>query len=660
SIRFSGRDRETDVELRDRAKETLLAASGANSTSIKNALLSISGVNDVKVKENFASGAENYGIVEVIVDTADWFDFSHQENQRKLNDTIDRVRAAGVYVLLKAPKPVYLDGTFQIELASTLKPSPEERTNLEAEVQAEIISYIRNLPMGESLAIAQLTKKILDINVIDNIVDYRLFTWKEYAEGEVTITREGSLSKNLTIPANTPIVSEHKNFQTLTEVIFDENIRSVNVSVKAKLKEKSGELDANASWDNITVDMVNLTITNESPIRWKFDFSEKKRIEVQELEKLIPGKVQFASEIKTLTIDIFMKVKSLDSNKEQLIQEKLTEYFDEIKAPHAITKDEIKGKITGVTIDEIKLVPHLWNDLTVFDGETIEISFVEKATLGLVFIYENIIEVNGAIQLILPVTTKDAEKTEIYQKVRQKITEYLESLQPEEDVEVEKLVEQANTFAEVLKVEYKTEDFAGERIEVNQFEKAQLSDGFLISSDISPVKITITGLTLTSETNVVIDDDLSALESDSGKLKDWIKESMNIIYQSFFNERINQQLPKFAAGQILEYEELKNSLKILLIEFINSLPISKIEELLKQQTFEGNDQIKIQETINSNYLQGVQDSLRSSNYIMNDLELQKGEDNTIKSDIPISILEQAVIQPLKLGEDKLIVNQDLR
>ena len=46
--------------------------------------------------------------------------------------------------------------------------------------------------MGESLAIAQLTKKILDINGIDNIVDYRLFTTKEYAEGEVTITCEGS------------------------------------------------------------------------------------------------------------------------------------------------------------------------------------------------------------------------------------------------------------------------------------------------------------------------------------------------------------------------------------------------------------------------------------------------------------------------------------
>ena len=97
-------------------------------------------------------------------------------------------------------------------------------------------------------------------------------------------------------------------------------------------------------------------------------FQKRKRIEVQELEKLIPGKILFASEMKTLTIDIFMKVEDLDGSKEQQIQGELTKYFDNIQAPHVITKKEIKTKITGGKIEEneIKLVPHFWNDLNCF------------------------------------------------------------------------------------------------------------------------------------------------------------------------------------------------------------------------------------------------------------------------------------------------------
>ncbi len=345
AVKFIGKDRETDLELRDRAKGTLLAASGANANSIQNALLSISGVNEVKVRENFSPEAEKYGIVEVIVDTADWFKFNEQKNQKQLQDAIDRVRAAGVYVLLKAPEPVYLDGTFQIEVAPELKGSPETREKLEKEAREKITSYIRNFPMGQSLAIAQLTKTILDINGIDNIVDYRLFTQQHDGERQ--------------------------------------------------------------------------------------DNSDKKKLEIQELQKLIPRKIKFASEIQQLPVDIQIKVQNLDDSKEKDIKNKLTEYFEQLQPSNPITKDDIKNNITDITVDEIKLIPHFRDDSTSFDGETIEISFIEKAILGKVFIYENIVNINGAIKLKLPGTTKQKEKDDIYAKVRQQITNYLGGLQPE-------------------------------------------------------------------------------------------------------------------------------------------------------------------------------------------------------------------------------------
>jgi uncharacterized phage protein gp47/JayE len=51
--RFTGKRRETDEELRERAKNTLISSGKATILSLENALLSLPGVKDVKVRENF-------------------------------------------------------------------------------------------------------------------------------------------------------------------------------------------------------------------------------------------------------------------------------------------------------------------------------------------------------------------------------------------------------------------------------------------------------------------------------------------------------------------------------------------------------------------------------------------------------------------------------
>jgi uncharacterized phage protein gp47/JayE len=53
SIAFLGRDRETDEQLRERAKKALLASGRASATSIENALWGMPGVRDVRQRENF-------------------------------------------------------------------------------------------------------------------------------------------------------------------------------------------------------------------------------------------------------------------------------------------------------------------------------------------------------------------------------------------------------------------------------------------------------------------------------------------------------------------------------------------------------------------------------------------------------------------------------
>ncbi len=92
-----------------------------------------------------------------------------------------------------------------------------------------------------------------------------------------------------------------------------------------------------------------------------------------------------------------------------------------------------------------------------------------------------------------------------------------------------------------------------------------------------------------------------------------------------------------------------------MIAFIHNLSSSEIEQLLKEQSFEGNN-LKIEDKINNNYLQIVGKLLKNCNYKINDLELQKEQQLLVKQDIPISIVEQVVIQPLELSSDKLIIN----
>ena len=54
-IKVIGRRRETDGDLRRRAKNALLSSGKANIAAIENGLLALSGVLDVKVIEDFAT-----------------------------------------------------------------------------------------------------------------------------------------------------------------------------------------------------------------------------------------------------------------------------------------------------------------------------------------------------------------------------------------------------------------------------------------------------------------------------------------------------------------------------------------------------------------------------------------------------------------------------
>ena len=99
-------------------------------------------------------------MIEVFVDG---IDFSAQSEVRRVSDTLDSVRAAGIFALLKAAIPLEIDSVFRIEINPNLKLSPEERAAFEDNVRAQIESYMASLKMGDPLLLSQITKSILSV-----------------------------------------------------------------------------------------------------------------------------------------------------------------------------------------------------------------------------------------------------------------------------------------------------------------------------------------------------------------------------------------------------------------------------------------------------------------------------------------------------------------
>ena len=186
AVRFSGKERETDTELRNRAKETLLSVSGANTTSIKNALLSIPGVKEVQIKEPFDENQESqvYGLIDVFVDAVDF-----ESVKPQLESKIEQVRAAGIYVRLKEPIPVTVDAVFLIQVNPELKFSQEsERQSFKQTVANEIKIYLEQLTIGESLVYTKLIRQLLSVPGVNDLNEVAIAIYKDGNRTEYTLS----------------------------------------------------------------------------------------------------------------------------------------------------------------------------------------------------------------------------------------------------------------------------------------------------------------------------------------------------------------------------------------------------------------------------------------------------------------------------------------
>ncbi len=499
ATRFTGKRRETDEELRERAKNTLISSGKATILSLENALLSLPGVKDVKVREIFrfaraqvtltrgatagditipkgtqltaapntpspklfkttnqmvlaaaanavdvsvqsiieghagevAANADwtiqedaplntltvsnptpiqlgQFGVIEVYVDGVN---FQDAAAVAVLENEIERVKAAGIFVLLKPAIAVTVDGVFKIEINPDLKLSPEERLKLEQTVQSEIDHYIEDRKMGQPLLFSQIIKNVLSLDRINNLDEFVITTFKQRQDG-------------------TP----QKDSYTAIA----------------------------------------------------------KRIETDEFERFVPGHLCVASEIKLLPVTIQFKVADLNDTKQGDMVKALSDYFKGKKIGSTIAKNEIASAITsvsGITLVEntLKLIPKPWCQKAEEKPEEVAASFVEQPVLGDVFAYSKDLKVKGTITIILPAALPEQEKQKVSSQVKDKLTEYVAALKPGADVVFADLRALAAAVKPVITVDLKANDFqvtlegtpqpdrlSNKQVKAEAFEKAEL------------------------------------------------------------------------------------------------------------------------------------------------------------------------------------------
>ncbi|GCL56558.1 hypothetical protein NIES3806_39200 [Microcystis aeruginosa NIES-3806] len=485
--RFTGKRRETDEELRERAKNTLISSGKATILSLENALLSLPSVKDVKVRENFrfargevtltrgtdsgkitiAKGTQltaaskgfkttnqvvlaatanavevpvqsmiegeagevaanaawtptntlsvsnpspiqlgKFGLIEIYVDGVD---FQDKEAVAVLENEIDRVKAAGIFVRLKSAIAVTVDGVFKIEINPDLKLSQEERLKLEQAVQNEIEDYIKNRKMGQPLLFSQIIKNVLFLDGISNLDEFVITTFKQRQDGT----------------------------------------------------------------------------TQED----RYDATDK-RIETDEFERFIPGHLCVASEIKPLPVTIELQVANLDKQQEERLVNALSDYFKDKAIGSTITKREITAAIasvSGIIGNTLKLIPKPWCQKTEAQPEKVTASFVEQPVLGEVFAYSKKLNLQGKITITLPAVLSEREKEKVSSQVKDKLVNYVATLKPGTDVVFADLRAIATAVKPVIMVELKPSDFQvtlegtspptrilAKQVKVETFEKVEL------------------------------------------------------------------------------------------------------------------------------------------------------------------------------------------
>lgn len=485
--RFTGKRRETDGELRERAKNTLISSGKATILSLENALLSLPGVKDVKVRENFrfargeviltrGTDSERITIAKgtQLTAAAKGFKTTNQVVLAATNTTVD----VPVQSIIEGQAgEVAANASWNpINTLSVSNPNPIQLGQF-----GLIEIYVDGVDFQDEKAVAVLEKEI------ERVKAAGIFTRLKSAiavtvDGvfKIEINQDLQLSQEERLKLEQAVQNEIEEYikerKMGQPLLFSQIIKNVlSLDGISNLDEFILNTSKKRQDGNIQKDQYNAT---------------DKRIETDEFERFIPGNLRVASEIKLLPVTIELQVANLNEQKEGELVSALSEYFKNQAIGSTITKSGIINavkNVSGIAANTLKLVPKPWYQKTEAQTEEVTASFVEQPVLGEVFAYSQKLNLQGRVTITLPAVLSEGDKQKVSSQVKDKLVHYVATIKPGADVVFADLRAIAAAVKPVIKVELNSKDFLvssevtsqsdrvlAKQVQVQPFEKVEL------------------------------------------------------------------------------------------------------------------------------------------------------------------------------------------
>lgn len=499
---FLGKRRETDAELRQRAKSSLLASGKASLTSIETALLSLPGVREVKVVESFEVGA--YGVLDVYVDGTG---IALPDRQRELKQRIDDVRAAGVYVRLKQPEFVQLDGLFQLEIDE----SAADQAAIVAAVKDAIADYLSEVGIGQPLLFPLLTRQILAVPGVVNVEEFVLRPQPQ--------------------PANRP---------DQAQPFYSRDKRIDMASAASKFRQRRLSIVA---------------AVQKLPVSVSF------KIERTSDEVTVPSPEAIAESLDST----FAALEPGEALRFKTVVTALQASLANVTVSHLVLTPKTPSLFVRLTQEA--LIPSFAEQLQL-QAKPIADDVSEQRPA--IFAYQTTLDLVGAIRFMLDDRATQRQRTAAIAKIAHRVNRYLDQLDPEQAVNLDELSSAAaSDGADTIDIApLNADDFrawmndrpvdrvdtAARRITVAPLEKARAAY-FLITDQVEPLTLRVEALTVTVTFLPTAAADPKAIDSeDSVRLLSALKDQLRSAISTF---------PVQTAGAAFTLEALQQPLLTL-------------------------------------------------------------------------------------------------
>ena len=570
AVLLTGKQRETDEDLRERAKNALISSGKATILSIENALLSLPEVEDVKVQESFhfATGqvtAQRKGGTQYILIPNSSLINAISGVEEKSFKTMEAVVLPGgsssITINVEAIQEGRLGEIEDPVTVTWLFDEDAHNTDLdivvEVPIELEDFGIIKVIIDGPDID-TDPNKKAEITQIIDEVRAAGIFVLLQGAK-KIQLDAVFRIAYSPTLNL-TPEERQERDLEVHSAVVlFFDQLRMGQPILFTRLIKEILSLEGLENLEDFSI--TTTEVLDEEERVGQYTMADKK-IDLQEIQCFNPRHLCVASEDKALPINIELQSTGIDVEKKEALTEALKSYIAGLGIGVTVSQNNLATQINGVAginmVDntlKLKVVPWCERPMLVQSEENLLVntSFVEIPELGDLFVYANLLEITGAVKLTLSANLSNEEKGNIRQEILDIISNYLDNLAAEDDLLFADLITAASGLNQVLAVDIQESDFSvkvsdspvpgrvtGEKIDISVFEKGILGK-LCVTGDIETTVITVNSIALEAIDAVVeqVDDLKSAVALASTNFLTGASQGEQFIFNTFRSALMN-------------------------------------------------------------------------------------------------------------------------